>query len=283
MNKYNFAFFGTPKVASDTLEILLKAGYAPKVIITSPDKRSGRGMHTHETPVSLWAKSHDIKCLKPEKINDEFIEELRSFDLNLSIVIAYGKIIPQSLISLPHLGTINIHYSLLPKYRGASPVEESLLNGDSTTGVSIQQMEYVLDSGPLIAEKTVEIESTETKTKLLQRLTQIGGELLIDKLPQIFEKNIIPIKQDDNLATFCKKLKKENGLIDIHDNAITNYNKYRAFTDWPGVYFFVEKDNKKIRIKIKQARYENDSFIIERVIPEGKKEMSYEDYLRSNI
>ena len=277
MKNIPFAFFGTPEVASETLEILFQAGYIPKVIVTSPDRRSGRGMHMTETPVSIWAREHDITCLKPEKITPEFIEEFKKYDVDLSIVISYGKIMPEDAINLPRLGTINIHYSLLPKYRGASPVEEALLHGDEVTGVSIQQMAFALDSGPLIESLEVPIEKNETKTELLKRLTKIGAELLRDNLPDIFEKKVTISVQDESKATFCKKLKKEDGLLDLDSDAITNFNKYRAFQDWPGTYFF--KDSK--RIKIKKAKYENDLFTIERVIPEGKKEISYIEFTRS--
>lgn len=282
MENLNFAFFGTPEVASTTLEILHAAQYTPQVIITSPDRKSGRGMHISETPVSAWAHAHNIPCIKPEKINQEFIDELKKYQVDLSIVIAYGKIIPEALIHMPSLGTINIHYSLLPKYRGASPVEEALLHGDTVTGVSIQQMAFALDSGPIIVEKAVEIGITESKTELLKRLTTIGGELLRDTLPSIIEKKITPKTQDESMATFCKKLKKEDGQLDLHSDPRTNFNKYRAFAKWPGTYFFIQKHTKDMRIKIQKARYENDSFIIERVIPEGKKEMDYQDFLRSN-
>lgn len=281
--KNTFAFFGTPEVASQTLDILFNSGYIPKIIITSPDQRSGRGMHMTETPVSLWAKAHSIECLKPEKIDTEFIENFKKFNVELSIVIAYGKILPEALINTPKLGTINIHYSLLPKYRGASPVEEAILSGETTTGISIQQMAFKLDSGPIIADKEVDINNDETKTELLKRLTMVGGELLVKVLPNIFEKNITLSVQNESKATFCKKLKKEDGLLDLNADTMTNFNKYRAFQDWPGTYFFIEKDGKNIRVKIKKAKYENNSFIIERVVPEGKKEINYSDYLKSNI
>jgi methionyl-tRNA formyltransferase len=279
MKENKFAFFGTPEVARETLEMLFKSEYKPSVIITSPDRRSGRGMQMAESPVSIWAKEHNIKILKPEKIDDDFIKEFESFGVDLSIVIAYGKIIPEALIDLPRLGTINIHYSLLPRYRGASPVEETLLNDDKKTGVSIQQMKFRLDSGPIIKDKEVDIEENEVKTDLLKRLTMIGGELLVKTLPEIFEGKINLEMQDESKATYCKKIRKEDGLLNLDSNAKANYNKYRAFYGWPGTYFF--KNNK--RIKITKAKYENDSFIIERVIPEGKKEISYSDFLKSNI
>lgn len=271
----NFAFFGTPEVASDTLDILFGAGYIPKIIITSPDRRAGRGMYMTESPVSVWAKEHNIACIKPEKLDGVFIEELKKYDIDLSIVIAYGKILKEDLIKIPKLGTINIHYSLLPKYRGASPVEEALLRGDEVTGVSIQQMEFKLDSGPIIAKQEVSIDEDELKTDLLKKLTKIGGELLRDKLEDIFNKNISPEIQEESNASYCSKINKEDGQIGQNSNPLLDYNKYRAFHGWPGVYFF---HNGK-RIKVVKAKYENDSFVIERVIPEGKKEIDYQEFL----
>jgi methionyl-tRNA formyltransferase len=277
----NFIFFGTPEVASKTLEILKENGYMPSIIVTSPDKASGRGLEIHETPVAIWARENKIKTLKPEKLTPEFIEELEPNLLepnSLSIVVAYGKIIPEILINKPKLGTINIHYSLLPKYRGASPLEACLLNGDSETGVSIQQMAYKLDSGAIISEEKINIDINDTKDVLRDKLIKLGGDLLSKIIPNIINKTINPKIQNESGVTFCKKIKKEDGEINIEGNAKENWNKYRAFYGWPGIFFF--KNNK--RIKITKAKYENNSFIIERVIPEGKKEISYKDFLNQN-
>jgi methionyl-tRNA formyltransferase len=279
MEKLNFAFWGTPDVSSQTLDILYSFGCIPSIIITSPDQRSGRGMYLNITPVDKWAQKHNIKSLKPEKITQEFIEEFKKFNIDLSIVVAYGKILPESIINIPKLGTINIHYSLLPKYRGASPLESTLLNGDIITGVSIQQMVFKLDSGPLLKEKKIPIDINDTKDTLRNKLIKLGGDTLCEIIPDIINKNIKSIIQNEDLATFCKKIKKEDGLINPDGNPIENWNKYRAFYGWPGIYFFV---NQK-RIKIISAKYENNSFTIERVVPEGKKEISYKDFLKSNI
>lgn len=276
----NFAFFGTPDISKDTLEILKNNGYLPKVIITSPDKPSGRGLTLHETPVSIWAKENNIPLLKPEKLNDEFISLFEKFNIDLSIVVAYGKILPEKLIRLPKLGTINIHYSLLPRWRGASPLESALLSGEGKTGVSIQQMEFKLDSGPLLIEKEIDIDIKDTKDTLKEKLVKEGGNLLCSILPNI--GNIPTKPQDETLATYCKKINKEDGEINLEDNGKENYNKYRAYYGWPGTFFYTQKKDKKIRIKIKEAIYENDSFVIKRVTPEGKKEVSYEDFLRQN-
>lgn len=293
--KLSFIFFGTPDVASKTLDILKEKGYMPNLIITSPDKPSGRGLEIHETPVALWAKENNIECLKPEKITPQFIEDLSSgsryvsTEVDLYVVVAYGKILPEILINKPKLGTINIHYSLLPRYRGASPLESALLNGDTETGISIQQMAFKLDSGPILAEKKIFIDINETKEELKNKLISLGGDLLCEILPQILNKNITPKIQNESEATYCTKIKKEDGEINLDGDPIENYNKYRAFYGWPGVYFFTHartgqarKKNKQIRIKIKEASYENDLFIIKKVTPEGKKEINYSDFLKQN-
>ena len=280
--KLNFAFLGTPTVASQTLDILKQNGHVPSIIITSPDKPAGRGLHLTPSPVSIWAEKNNIPCLKPEKINQEFIEKFNKFNIDLSIVVAYGKILPENFIKIPKLGTINIHYSLLPKYRGASPLESALLNGDLITGVSIQQMAYKLDSGPIIADKQINIDAIDTKDILKDKLISLGGSLLCEIIPSIIKREVNPTIQDESNATHCAKIQKEDGEINLNDEANKNWNKYRAFYGWPGTYFFVEKNNKKIRVKIKEATYENNLFIIKRVTPEGKKEIAYEDFLKQN-
>ncbi len=266
-----FIFFGTPDVASKTLEILKQNGYSPSLIVTAIDKPQGRKMILTPPPVKIWAKENNIPYIQPNKIDDEFINILRNQNSDLFIVVAYGKILPENLIKTPELGTINIHYSLLPKYRGASPVEAALLAGDEETGVSVQQMEFALDSGPILAEEKIKIDINDTKNTLRDKLITIGGDLLCKILPNIQSKNIQGIIQNESEATFCKKIKKEHGEINPEGNAKENWNKYRAYYGWPGIFFF--KDGK--RIKITKAKYENNLFIIEKVIPEGKKEMTY--------
>lgn len=274
-NKINFVFFGSPEVASKTLEILKQADYLPSLIITSEDKPQGRKMILTPSPVKVWAEQNNIPFIQPEKFDEAFMEKLSSIDFDLSIVVAYGKILPEKLINLPKHGTLNIHYSLLPKYRGASPVESALLNGDKTTGVSIQKMVYKLDSGPVIAKQEVEILFDDNKENLRDKLIEIGGNLLVNILPKYLDGEVTPFYQDEDEATFCHKIKKEDGEIDIEGNDLKNYNKYRAFLGWPGVFFFKEINGQKTRFKITQAQYENDKFIIKKVIPEGKKEIDY--------
>ncbi len=271
--KPNFIFFGTPDVASETLEILKEAGLLPSLIVTSPDKPQGRKMLVTSPPVKTWATKNNIPYLQPEKLNG--LEFRDSFDL--FIVVAYGKIIPKNIIEIPKLGSINIHYSLLPKYRGASPVESAILNGEGFTGVSIQKMEFKLDSGPIIAQEKVSINNREKAPDLRKRLIRIGAELLVKILPNYLENKITAIPQEEKEATYCQKIKKEGGLVDlVAEPPSMLYNKFRAYAGWPSIFFFV---NGK-RIKITDAILENGKFIIKKVLPEGKKEIKYEDFLK---
>ncbi len=272
-NKINFIFWGTPDVASETLEILKQHGFLPALIITNTDKPEGRKMLVTPSPTKLWAISNNIPYLQPEKLNEEFVNTLKAKDPNpdLSIVVAYGKIISGNILNLPRLGSINIHYSLLPKYRGASPVESAILNGENETGVAIQQMAYKMDSGPILVVEETAIGKDETAPGLRKRLINIGGELLVKILPDLMAGKIIPVSQNEELSTYCKKIKKEDGLINLDDDATTIYNKFRAYAHWPRTYFI--KDGK--RNIITDASLENSKFIIKKIIPEGKKEVEY--------
>lgn len=285
--KLNFVFWGTPDVASETLEILKTSGYLPTLIITSPDKPQGRKMSITPPPVKTWAIKNNIPYIQPEK-NTELLEilssrgshskgegrsdeKLQEVQYDLSIVVAYGKIIPENILNLPKLGSINVHYSLLPKYRGASPVESAILNGDIKTGVSIQKMVYKMDAGDLIALKETEIGLNETAPELRSRLIKLGGELLVKTLPDFIENKLTSTPQNETLATHCTKIKKEDGEINLANDAIKNYNKYKAYFHWPRVFFF--KEGK--RTIITKAKLENNQFIIEKIITEGGKEIDY--------
>lgn len=277
MSKHlKFAFFGTPDVASKTLNILKSHGYIPSIIVTAPDRPVGRHFTMTPTPVKIWANENNIETLQPEKIDDIFIKNLKEKKYDLFIVVAYGKILPQSLIDVPKMGTLNIHYSLLPKYRGASPVEAAILNGDTETGVSIQKMVFKLDAGPIIAKEKVAIELTDTTPILREKLITIGGELLVNILNQANSGEgsafATAKEQDESKSSHCGKTKKEDGLIDpLSDDPEIIWRKYRAYQPWPGLYFM---QNGK-RVKITAARFENGKFIIERAIPEGKKEVAW--------
>ena len=300
MSKSNFIFFGTPEVASKTLQILKENGFLPSLIITSPDRPQGRKMIITPPPVKMWAIENNIPYLQPEDLRGgrnvvfESVAEtgkpsmanfqqkiMRDFKNNippeLAIIVAYGKIIPENIINMPKLGSINIHYSLLPKYRGASPVESAILNSEIKTGVSIQQMEYKMDSGAVLACEETNILPDETTPELRKRLIQIGGELLVKILPKILNGKIKAIPQKEEDATFCKKIKKSDGEINLKNEPIKNYNKFRAYAEWPRTFFF---ENGK-RIIITDALLEDGYFSIKRVLPESKKEIAYQEFLKT--
>lgn len=285
-SKIKFVFFGTPEVSKDTLEILKEKGFIPSFIVTSLDKPQGRKMIITPPPVKVWAEQNKIPYIQPEKLSTEEIQNtLNKLGLkpDLFIVVAYGKIMPEDLLNLPRLGSINVHYSLLPKYRGASPVESAILNGETESGVSIQKMAFKMDTGPIIVSQKIQIEPDEKAIELKERLTKKGGDLLIDILNSLeiedekfFEEKMI--FQNESEATYCKKIKKEDGLIDLNDNPQKNYNKFRAYSFWPRVFYFV---NQK-RIIITDANLKDNRFVIKKVLPEGKKEISYEQFSNSH-
>lgn len=269
------AFFGTPPFTVDFLELLKNNDYTPELIITNPDRPSGRGMVLTSPEPKNWATENNISVLQPEKLDQEFFEKLSLEDWDLFVVVAYGKIIPEEIINLPKFGTINVHYSLLPKYRGATPVESAILNGDNITGVSIQQMRYKLDTGEILATKEISIESTDTTPTLREKLNNEALALLPETLNNIFDQKITPFEQNDSLSSHCKKITKNDGLINLSDDPILNDRKYRAYYGSIGTYFFMEKDGNKVRAKITKAHLENDKFIIDEIIPENGKRMAY--------
>jgi len=277
-DEIKFIFWGTPDVARDTLDILKEKGHKPSLVVTAPDKPKGRKMLITPPPVKTWAIENNIPFFQPEKLDENFCNELKPSCLEpscLFVVVAYGKIIPKGILNMPKLGSINIHYSLLPKYRGASPVESAILNGDTETGVTIQKMKFEMDAGPIIAQEKVAIQPDEKAPDLRKRLIKIGAELLVKTLQTPSASSHSPLaggeKQDESNATYCGKIKKEDGLIDLEEDGVKNYNKFRAYAGWPRTFFF--KDGK--RIIITQAKLEDNKFIIEKIIPEGGKEQNY--------
>jgi methionyl-tRNA formyltransferase len=282
VNNVKFAFWGTPIVASKTLQILIATGYIPSLVITNPDRPQGRGLTLTPSPVKVLAEENNIPVLTPEKIDDNFVEELKKYNIELSIVVAYGSLLPTPVIDTPKFGTLNIHYSLLPKWRGATPLEATLLAGDRRTGVTIQKMVKKLDAGDIVARVEIPIEENIDKESLRDILIDMGASLLVKTIPEYISGEITPQAQEESEATHCGKIKKEDGLINIGDNSEDLWHKYRAYSGWPGIYFFINKNGKDTRVKITKAKLENGEFIIEKVIPEGKKEISYADFLKNS-
>lgn len=275
MSKHKFVYFGTPLVASETLSVLIENGFMPTLVVTSPDAPKGRGLELTPSPVKVLAEFNKIPIITPEKLDDSALADIKSASADYAVVVAYGKIFPEKLIQAFPMGILNVHYSLLPKYRGATPLEATLLAGDRETGVTIQKMAYELDAGDIIAQSATPIGVAETARELRPRLIKIGAELLVETLRKFEVGEISPIPQPEASPTpHTRKLKKEDGMLALDASAQENWNTYRAYADSIGTYFI--KDNK--RVKIITAKMENDKFSPLRVIPEGKHEMDYEAF-----
>ncbi len=265
------AFFGTPELATVLLDSLSKAELMPAAIVTTPDAPKGRKLVMTAPKAKIWAEKNKIPCLQPGKLDEDFIEKMSAENFDIFIVAAYGKIFPEKLIDAAKYGTLNVHYSLLPKYRGASPVESAILNGDAETGVSIQKMRFKLDTGPILAAEKFSIPPDITAPELRDSLNAIAAKILPDVVKNYVSGKITPVPQDEKLASNCEKISKEDGLIDIQGDSTTNYRKFRAYALWPRTYFF----ENGIRVIISKAKLENGVFKIEKIIKEGKKETSF--------
>ncbi len=277
-NSYKkFVFFGTPDISVDVLNSLHLFGITPSLIITQPDRAKGRGLELTPSPVKIWAIKNQIPYLQPEKLK-EIENDLKSIDADWYLVVAYGKILPNWLLSIPGRKVLNIHPSLLPLYRGPSPIESALLHGDTITGVSLMILDEEMDHGPLIGQADYEINDSTTKELLYKELSELGALLVRDYVPEYLKGSLTAVAQHHEHATYCEKFSKEDGEIDEHDTSKKIWDKWRAFYGWPGLYFFREKDGKKIRYKISGATLENDKFVIKKVIPEGKKEVEYKNF-----
>ncbi len=269
--KNKFVFFGTPSVASETLATLIENGFIPDVVVTSPDALRGRGLVLTPSETKTLALANNIPVLTPEKLDEETITAIKEYGCDFAIVVAYGKIFPDALINAFPKGVLNIHYSLLPKYRGAIPLESALLAGEAETGVTIQKMAKEIDAGNIIAQEKTVIAPSETSRELRPRLIEMGAQLLVDTLPAFLDETVTLVVQDSSLATRAYKIKKEDGLLDLNAPAKDNWKKYRAYADSIGTYFF--EDEK--RMKITKAEFAKGEFRVLRVIPEDKKEINY--------
>jgi methionyl-tRNA formyltransferase len=232
-------FFGTPDFAVPTLDALTAAGMTPAAVVTQPDRPAGRGQRTRESPVARWALAHGVPLLRPERVREPgFLAELAPLapDVpDVAVVVAFGQIFPRALLDLPRHGCINLHGSLLPRYRGAAPIQAAIAAGETRTGVTTMQMEAGLDSGPILLAREVEIGPAETAGELSPRLAAIGGELMVETLTRLFRGELTPRPQDAELATYAPRLTRESGAVDWSLPALQIYNRLRAYTPWPGL------------------------------------------------
>ncbi|MDD3887680.1 MAG: methionyl-tRNA formyltransferase [Patescibacteria group bacterium] len=295
-------FFGTPDFAVPTLNMLLKETNIIAVI-TQPDKKVGRKQIILPSPIKKVTVKNNIKILQPQKIKDnkDFINQIKDLNPDIIIVAAYGKIIPKEILDLPKYGCINIHASLLPKYRGASPIQTAIFNGEKETGITIMVMNEKMDEGDIIAQISEKIYNYDTSESLHNRLSKIGAKFLLKILPDYINKKITPRPQDNKLATYTKIIQKEDGKINWQQDANKILRQINAFTPWPSAYTFIGQKRFKIiqaeAINQNPKRQEGTTFIYENKIaiacqnsillikkwqPEGKKEILTTDYLFGN-
>jgi methionyl-tRNA formyltransferase len=234
----DLVFCGTPLFAVPTLEKLVASGFGVKLVVTQPDRPSGRGLEPAASPVKQAAMELELPIIQPEKIknNEEFRRQLAEIAPEAIIVVGYGRIIPQWMIDLPALGNINLHGSLLPKYRGAAPIQWAIAMGESATGVTTMRIDAGLDTGDILQQAEEPIAPEDTAATLAPRLAQTGAELMICTLAGLKNGTITPKHQDDSQATLAPILKREDGLIDFTHTAKDAWNRLRGFQPWPGAF-----------------------------------------------
>jgi methionyl-tRNA formyltransferase len=235
MSKPSLVFMGTPAFAVPTLRALIDAGYPISAVLTQPDRPVGRGQKLAMPPVKALAVEHGIPVHQPQRLRGdaEMIQTLRDLAPDLIIVVAFGQILPREVLDIPRHGAINVHASLLPRFRGAAPIQWALLNGDAETGVDTMLMEEGLDTGPILLEAKTPISEDETSETLTQRLSELGANLLLETLPLWVEGRIQPQPQGEG-AIYAPMIKKEMGVLDWSQDARTLHNRVRALQPWPG-------------------------------------------------
>src|ERR1035441_3540647 len=256
-------FMGTAELSCASLEKLCAdQSFQVVTVVTQPDKPKGRELKLTPSPVKILAEKLSLPVLQPLKARDEqFISELRELKSDLMVVVAYGQILPQTILDLPQFACLNVHTSLLPKYRGAAPIQWAIANGDAETGVTIMKMDAGLDTGPVLATRRTPILPTDDAQTLHDRLAQLGAELLAETIPGYVAGNILPQPQPAAGASYAAKIKKDDGRIDWSLPAKRIWNRLRAFTPWPGGFTFLAVEPKPQLLKIWKAE------VIEKDVP----------------
>ena len=294
-------FFGTPEFAVPSLKALIDSKNDVVGVVCQPDRPKGRGRKLTPPPTKVVATENQIQVLQPDKIKTgDFFYELEKLKPDLICVTAYGKIIPGSILELPKHGCINVHASLLPKYRGAAPINWAIINGEKNTGITTMQMDEGMDTGDMLLKEEIQIDDDETSIEISEKLSRIGAELLTETIVHLEDGKLKPIKQNDDEATYAPMLKKEIGKIDWNQAAVDINNLIRGTQPWPGA--FTKLGNKTLKIfKAKVSKDEgkpglvlqsdpgvlkiatgNGSLDILELQLEGSKRIKAEDFLRGN-
>ena len=241
MTGMRIVFMGTPEFACPTLRTLIERGEQVVAVVTQPDRPKGRGQQMQAAPVKLLAKLHGIPVLQPVKVrHPDAIEQIRALAPDLIVVVAFGQILPKALLEIPGKGCINVHASLLPRYRGAAPLNWCIINGESETGVTTMLMDVGLDTGDMLLKRATPIDPDEDTSTLHDRLSGIGAELLAETIDLAAQGRLAPQKQDDALTCYAPMLKKEDGLIDWGKDAPGIKNLVRGMTPWPGAFSYLD-------------------------------------------
>ncbi len=248
-------FMGTPELAAASLAALLREpAFQILAAVTQPDRPKGRDLKLQPPPVKPLALTAGLPVLQPERARDEnFVAELRALAPDLIAVAAFGQILPKVILELPRFGCLNVHTSLLPKYRGAAPIQWAILNGDAETGVTIMKMDVGLDTGDILTQRATPIRDDDNAATLHDRLAQLGAELLVQTIPDYVAGKILSQPQDAAQATHVGKIKKEDGRIDWQQPARAIWNRIRAFTPWPGAFTFLAGQSQPQLLKIWDA------------------------------
>jgi methionyl-tRNA formyltransferase len=240
-------FMGTPAFAVPTLDVLLQAGLDLVGVYTQPDRPKGRGQALAIPPVKEMALRHGIPVFQPQKLRaPEVVEELRALAPDLIVVVAFGQILPRSVLEIPRHGCINVHASLLPKYRGAAPINQAIIDGEKETGITTMLMDVGLDTGPMLLKRALSIGPDETAGELHDRLCRLGGETMAATLQLLLRGELHPQVQDDSQTCYAAMLKKEDGRINWSQSAQQIHNRIRGLAPWPGTYTFLHGEPLKL-------------------------------------
>ena len=274
-------FMGTPDFAVGALEALAEAGHEVVAVVTQPDKPKGRGKEMQQTPVKACALKHNIEVFQPVKIKTpEAVEVLKGYGADLFVVAAFGQILSKEILDMPKYGCVNIHASLLPKYRGAAPIQWAILDGEKETGVTIMQMNEGLDTGDMLTKVIVPIEDTDTGESLFDKLAEAGAKLLIETIPQIEAGSVKPKPQDDSLSTYAKMIKKEMGFIDWKKDAVVLERLVRGMNSWPSAYtHFNGKTLKVWEAEVEKGKHNAEPGTVVEVTKESIKVQTGQDLL----
>ncbi len=250
-------FMGTPDFARCALEKIIEAGHEVVLVVTQPDKPKGRSGELQVSDVKALALEHNLPVFQPVKIKEpEHVAYLKSIEADIYVVAAFGQILSQEILDIPKYGCVNIHASLLPEYRGAAPIQQSIIDGKKETGVTIMQMAAGMDTGDILIQKTIPIEENETGGGLFDKLSILGAELIVEALPLIEAGKLTPVPQDEAKATKCGKLSKDMGKIDFSKDAETIRNLVRGLNPWPSA--FTSLEGKMLKIWSAKALDEED-------------------------